>query len=54
MLRTTDERVHDPLVDDEIALYGELVIAASESQGPLSMEQLDAALGLSAPRDPAS
>ena len=32
----TDARVQDPLVLDEIELYGDLVIAASSSDKPLS------------------
>lgn len=34
---------------DEIDLYAELVIAAEASDGPLSQEQIDAALGLGKP-----
>jgi hypothetical protein len=41
-----DSRLEDPLVLDEIELYGELVIAASSSDEPLSQEQIDQALGL--------
>ena len=41
-----DSRLEDPLVLDEIELYGELVIAASSSDEPLSQEQIDLALGL--------
>ena len=36
MVRNTDTRLQDPLVLDEIELYGELVIAASASEQPLS------------------
>jgi hypothetical protein len=45
-MRKTDARVQDPLVLDEIELYGDLVIAASSSDGPLSQEQIDLVLGL--------
>lgn len=31
---------------DEIRIYGDLVVAASESDGTLSVTQIDAALGL--------
>ena len=41
-----DTRLEDPLVLDEIELYGELVIAASSSDEPLSQEQIDSVLGL--------
>lgn len=44
-----DARLEDPQVLDEIELYGELVIAASGSEGMLSQEEIDRALGL-APR----
>ena len=51
MPRKADSRLEDPLVLDEIELYGELVIAASGSEGPLSQDQIDLVLGLRA--DPA-
>jgi hypothetical protein len=41
-----DSRLQDPLALDEIELYGELVIAASASEGPLTPEQIDLVLGL--------
>lgn len=41
-----DPRVQDPQALDEIELYGEVLIAASQSEGPLSTDELDAALGL--------
>lgn len=50
-MRKTDARVQDPLVLDEIELYGDLVIAASASDGPLSQGEIDVALGL-APESP--
>ncbi|MEY2476538.1 MAG: hypothetical protein QOG87_1853 [Actinomycetota bacterium] len=46
-MRKTDARVQDPLVLDEIELYGDLVIAASSSDEPLSQAQIDIVLGLS-------
>ncbi len=45
-MRDTDARVQDPLVLDEIELYGELVIAASSSEEPLSVDEIDRVLGL--------
>ena len=41
-----DARVHDGEVLDEIELYGELIIAASDSEGPLSEAEIDAVLGV--------
>jgi hypothetical protein len=41
-----DARVHDDEVLNEIELYGELIIAASDSDGPLSEAQIDAILGV--------
>lgn len=41
-----DPRVQDPQALDEIELYGDVLIAASQSEGPLSTDELDAALGL--------
>ena len=46
MSRKTDSRLEDPLVLDEIELYGELVIAASDSDGPLTQDQIDRVLGI--------
>jgi len=42
----TDARVQDPLVLDEIELYGDLVIAASSSEKALSQAEIDLVLGL--------
>jgi hypothetical protein len=39
-------RIHDAEALDEIELYGNLMIAASESDGPLSQEQIDEILGI--------
>ncbi len=47
-MRKTDARVQDPLVLDEIELYGDLVIAASSSDEPLSQTQIDIVLGIAA------
>jgi hypothetical protein len=41
-----DSRLEDPLALDEIELYGELVIAASASDEPLSQDQIDHVLGV--------
>ncbi|MEP6761838.1 MAG: hypothetical protein ABJA93_10810 [Sporichthyaceae bacterium] len=47
-MRKTDARVQDPMVLDEIELYGDLVIAASSSDEPLSQDQIDLVLGIAA------
>ena len=54
MAHKADSRLEDPLVLDEIELYGELVIAASSSDEPLSQEQIDQVLGLRATRSATS
>jgi hypothetical protein len=41
-----DARLQDPQVLDEIELYGDLVIAASASEEPLSRAEIDRVLGL--------
>lgn len=38
--------LHDDALDDEIALVGELVVAATHSEGPMSLDQIDHVLGL--------
>jgi hypothetical protein len=48
-----DARVHDYVALDEIELYGELMIAASRSDGPLSMPEIDAVLGVTGRAEPA-
>ncbi len=48
-----DVRVHDPLALAEIELYGELVIAATGSDGPLTREQIDEILGVGPAPGPA-
>jgi hypothetical protein len=45
-VRQTDTRVQDPQALDEIELYGDLVIAASSSDSPLSLDEIDRALGV--------
>jgi hypothetical protein len=45
----SDARLQDPQVLDEIELYGELVIAASASEEPLSRDEIDRVLGLEHP-----
>ncbi|HSA49625.1 MAG TPA: hypothetical protein VLH10_05875 [Yinghuangia sp.] len=49
----SDVRVHDLVVFDEIELYGELIIAASQSEGPLTQAEIDAVLGIGAARQAA-
>ena len=44
--RVVTARLQDPQVLDEIELYGELVIAASASDQPLSRDEIDQVLGL--------
>lgn len=41
-----DARVQDALALAEIELYGELVVAATESDGPLPTDRIDAILGV--------
>jgi len=41
-----DARIHDAVALDEIELYGNLMIAASESDGRLSQERIDEVLGI--------
>lgn len=54
---TTDPRAGDDLTDDalqhEIELVGDLVVAASASERPLTEDEIDAALGIDRAR-PAS
>lgn len=50
-MHNPDARVQDPLVLDEIEMYGELVIAASSSERPLSQEEIDRVLGLAPDAD---
>jgi hypothetical protein len=46
VVRPPDTRLQDPLVLDEIELYGDLVIAASSSEEPLSQDEIDHVLGV--------
>lgn len=48
----SDVRLHDLVAFDEIELYGELIIAASQSEGPLTQAEIDAVLGVAAPQSP--
>ena len=41
-----DPSLHDEQLEGEIRLVGELVLAASQSQGPLTQDEIDAVLGL--------
>ena len=55
---TTDPHAGAELTDDalqgEIELVGDLVVAASGSEGPLTDEEIDAALGIERSRSGAS
>lgn len=44
---TTRGSLHDATLDAEIQLVGDLVVAATGSDGPLTQAQIDAALGVS-------
>ena len=53
VIENPDARVHDEVALQEIELYGNLIIAASECDGPLSLEAIDRILGVvPAPRVP--
>ena len=41
-----DPSLHDEQLENEIRLVGDLVLAASQSEGPLSQEAIDHVLGL--------
>jgi hypothetical protein len=43
---TTRGSLHDATLDAEIQLVGDLVVAATVSDGPLTQAQIDAALGV--------
>jgi hypothetical protein len=43
---THDQLLHDAVAFEEIELYGDMVIAASAHERPLTYEELDTALGL--------
>lgn len=51
MVPSGDARLQDNQALDEIELYGELVIAASASERPLSRDEIDRVLGLAAGSD---
>lgn len=42
----TDDSLRDAPLEDEITLVGELVVAATAHDGPLSQDEIDQALGL--------
>ena len=44
-----DPSLHDEQLENEIRLVGDLVLAASQSEGPLSEEAIDQVLGLDPP-----
>ena len=46
ILMQVDLRVHDNVALDEIELYGDVLAAVAQSDGPLPQNELDAALGL--------
>lgn len=41
-----DDSLRDAPLEDEITLVGELVVAATAHDGPLSQDEIDAALGI--------
>jgi hypothetical protein len=43
---TTRGSLHDATLDAEIQLVGDLVVAATVNDGPLTQAQIDAALGV--------
>jgi len=46
---TPDTRLHDAEALEEIELYGDLVIAASAHDGPMTAAEIDEILGLRPP-----
>jgi hypothetical protein len=44
-----DPSLHDEQLENEIRLVGDLVLAASQAEGPLSQEAIDLILGLDPP-----
>jgi len=48
-MSVTDPDLHDPDLLEEIELLGELVIAASASDGPLPADRVDTILGIEGP-----
>ncbi len=47
-----DPSLHDEQLEDEIRLVGELVLAASQSEGRMADEAIDEVLGLHPPTTP--
>ncbi len=47
-----DPSLHDEQLEDEIRLVGDLVLAASQSEGRMPDEAIDEVLGLHPPRAP--
>lgn len=47
----TQGSLRDEILEREIELVGELVVAATGSEGPLTQAQIDAALGVGARKD---
>lgn len=46
MTRADNEDLRDAALHDEIELVGELIVAASTVDGPLSQSEIDEALGI--------
>ena len=51
--RQLDLRLHDRVAWDEIELYGEVLTAVAEADGPLTRSELDAVLGVEPGSPPA-
>jgi hypothetical protein len=49
LLTDTEDSLRDAPLEDEITLVGDLVVAATDHEGPLSQEEIDHALGLADP-----
>ena len=47
-----DPSLHDEQLEDEIRLVGELVLAASQSEGRMADDAIDEVLGLHRPTSP--
>lgn len=45
VIQNPDVRVHDPVALDEIEMYSNLIIAAFETDGPLTQNKIDEILG---------
>lgn len=50
MISKPDARVQDRVALDEIELYGDLMIAASQSDRPLTPDEIDRILGVTPQR----